>query len=242
MTNEFTNFICLTGAARQILERRTVSFDSVVIPSRNRQFRSMRRLNKGAFLKNWLSRLSLLLLVMLTASAAFAQKTSTTFDKNFDFSGHKRYAWLQNHLMTHQHPDTNEMMDLKIVKSVNQTLIARGFVEVKDKPDFYIYYDGGSDMEVKAGGQARANSTPLTPADRTPTYGLGNGPALAPSTWLKVNGQIVFYVTDESRKIIWETTYNKTFRDPNKAIRNLDKEVTELVSKSFKEFPPNTKK
>jgi len=71
---------------------------------------------------------------------------------------------------------------------------------------------------------------------------LGNGPALAPSTWLKVNGQIVFYITDESRKIIWETTYNKTFRDPNKAIRNLDKEVTELVSKSFKEFPPNTKK
>jgi len=57
-----------------------------------------------------------------------------------------------------------------------------------------------------------------------------------------VNGQIVFYVVDESEKIIWETKYNKTFRDPNKAIRNLDKEVTELVSKSFKDFPPNSKK
>ncbi len=193
--------------------------------------------------RNWVCHVDLLLFfVMLTTQIAFAQKTSTTFNKSFDFSGHKRYAWGQNHLMTRQHPDTNEIMDLKIVKVVNQTLIARGFVEVKDKPDFYIYYDGGSDMQVRSGGQERANSTPLTPGDRTPMYGLGNGPALAPSTWLKVNGQIVFYIADESKKILWETTYSKTFRDPNKAIRNLDKEVSELVSKSFKDFPPNTKK
>ena len=195
-----------------------------------------------SLIRNRACHLSLLFLVMLTAQIAFAQKTSTTFDKDFDFSGHKRYAWRQNHLMTHQHPDTNEMMDLKIVKAVNQTLIARGFVEVKDKPDFYINYDGGSDMQISAGGPAQANSTPLSPVDRAPTYGLGNGPALAPATWLKVNGQIVFYIVDESRKILWETTYNKTFRDPNKAIRNLDKEVNELVSKSFKDFPPGPKK
>jgi len=97
--------------------------------------------------------LSLLFFIMLTAPIAFAQKTSTTYDKTFDFSGHKRYAWRENHLMTHQHPDTNEMMDLKIVKAVNQTLIARGFVEVKDRPDFYINYDGaqtcGSVLEVR---------------------------------------------------------------------------------------------
>lgn len=192
--------------------------------------------------RNRTSHLGLLLLVMLTAPFAFAQKTSTTFDKSFDFSGHKRYAWLQNHLMTHQHPDTNEMMDLKIVKAVNQTLIARSFVEVKDKPDFFIYYDGGADMQLSAGGKAQANSTPLSPVDRAPTYGLGNGPALAPATWLKVNGQIEFYMTDELGKILWQTTYNKTFRDPDKALRNLDKEVSELVSKSFKDFPPNAKK
>jgi hypothetical protein len=193
-------------------------------------------------LRIWVCPVGLLLLVVLTAPIAFAQKTSTSFDKNFDFSGHKRYAWGQNHLMTRQDPDTNEIMDLKIVKAVNQTLVARGFVEAKDKPDFYIYYDGGSDMQARAGGQDRVNSTAATPGDRTPTYGLGNGPALAPSTWLKVNGQIVFYIADQSKKIVWETTYSKTFRDPNKAIRNLDKEVAELVSKSFKEFPPNAKK
>jgi Domain of unknown function (DUF4136) len=188
------------------------------------------------------SRLSLVFFALLGASFAFAQKTSTIFDKNFDFSEHKRYSWRQNRLMTRQHPDTNEIMDLKIVRAVNQTLIAKGFVEVKENPDFYIYYDGGGDTQVAVGGVNRANSTPLTPTDRTATYGLGNGPALAPSTWLKVNGQIVFYMTVESKKTIWETTYSKTFRDPDKALRNFDKVVNELVSKSFKDFPPNAKK
>src|SRR5438045_9494691 len=91
---------------------------------------------------NRVCRLSFMFLTMLAAPIAFAQKTSTIFDKNFDFSGHKRYSWRQNRLMTRQHPDTNEIMDFKIVKAVNQALVAKGFVEVKDKRDFYMYSAG----------------------------------------------------------------------------------------------------
>src|SRR5258705_5287948 len=116
--------------------------------------------------RNWACGLSMLFLLMLVVQVAFAQKISTTFDKNFDFSGHKRYAWRQNRLMTRQHPDTNEDMALKIVRVVNQTLIARGFVEVKDKPDFYIYYDGCGHMQITPDGPSPANSTTLTPTHR----------------------------------------------------------------------------
>jgi hypothetical protein len=191
---------------------------------------------------NFAYHLRLLCLAMLAIPLASAQSSSTAFDKNFDFSEHKRYAWGQNHLVTRQHPDTNEVMDLKIVKEVNQILIARGFAEVKEKPDFYIYYDGGGDTDFREGEKAQANSMPLSPDERTPTYGLGNGPALAPSTWLKVNGKIVFYVTDATRKTVWETTYKKTFHDPQKALRDMDKVVRDLVSKSFKDFPPKSQK
>jgi len=197
------------------------------------------------FFEHGVRRLAFLLLggAILIAPVAFSQKVSTKSAGNFDFTEHKRYAWRENRLLTRQHPDVNEEMDLKIVRVVNQTLLLKGFIDVKEKPDFYIYYDGGGDTQLDAGGQAQANSTPLAPNDRTPTYGLGNGPALAPSTWLKVNGQIVFHILDaESRTPVWETTYSKTFRDPNKAIRNLDKEVNELVSKSFKDFPQKSKK
>lgn len=173
---------------------------------------------------------------------ASAQKTDTKFDDRYDFSGHKRYQWRENRLMTRQNPDTNELMDLKIVKAVNQFLASKGFAEVKEKPDFFLFYDGGGNSQVGVGGATQAGSGPATTADLSPNYGLGNGPTLAPTTWLKVNGQIVFHmVAADSQKPVWETTYSKTFRDPDKALRNLDKEVNELVSKSFKDFPPKMK-
>jgi len=188
-------------------------------------------------------RLGALTCILVVSPAIFAQKTSTNFDPNFDFSQHKHYAWRENRLMTRQSPDTNEVMDLKIVKGVNQILASRGFVEVKDNPDFYVYYDGGGDMYAATSGSSKADSGPQTPANPAPTYGLGNGPSMAPSTWLKVNGQIVFHLIDpNSKKIVWETTYKKTFHDPQKAIRNMDKVVDELVTKSFKDFPPKPKK
>jgi uncharacterized protein DUF4136 len=180
-------------------------------------------------------------LFLLVATSVFAQKISTSYDDKFNFSQHKRYTWRENRLVTRQHPDTNEVMDLKIVKAVNQTLHAKGFVEVKEKPDFYLYYDGGGDARAVGGGEGRVNSTPVAPNDLTPTYGLGNGPTVAPSTWLKVKGEIMFHMIGaETRQPVWETIYSKTFHDPDKALRNMDKEVDQLVSKSFKDFPPKS--
>ena len=179
---------------------------------------------------------------MSVTLTALAQKTNTKFDEQYNFSQHKRYKWRENRLVTRQNPDTNEVMDLKIVKAVNQKLGSKGFVEVQDKPDFYVYYDGGGDAQIGAGGANLAGSGPTTSADLSPSYGLGNGPTLAPSTWLKLKGQIEFHIVDAgSQKSVWETTYSKTFRDPDKALRNMDKEVNELVSKSFKDFPPKAK-
>ena len=185
----------------------------------------------------------LLVCLMLACTTVSAQKVNTTSDPAFDFSRHKRYAWLENRLVTRQNPDTNEVMDLKIVKAVNRTLTAKGFVEVNHQPDFYVYYDGGGESDLAAASVARANSAPTQPNDRTPTYGLGNGPAMAPGTWLKVNGQISFRMTDAaSKRQVWSATYAKTFHDPDKALRNMDKEVNELVARSFKNFPPNPKR
>ena len=181
---------------------------------------------------------AILMCFVLACANASAQKVSTTSNPAFDFSQHRRYAWLENRLVTRQHPDTNEVMDLKIVEAVNRTFAAKGFTEDKKNPDFYISYDGGGESDLITAPAATANSTPVQPNDRTPTYGLGNGPAMAPGTWMKVNGRISFRVTDASKKQVWSTTYVKTFHDPDKALRNMDKEVNEMVTKSFKKFPP----
>ncbi len=188
-----------------------------------------------------------LFLVLISASAlsvcAAAQKVDTKSDNLYNFSEHQHYQWRQNRLFTRQNPDTNAVMDIKIVKAVNQNLAAKGFVEVSEKPDFYLYYSGGGDIRMGAGGATQAGSGPVTTADIAPDYGIGDGPTLAPTTWMKVSGQIVFHVVDAaSNKPVWVTTYSKTFRDPDKALRNMDKEVSELVTKTFKDFPPKEKK
>ena len=180
---------------------------------------------------------------VFAGQAAFAQKVSTEVDDKYDFGEHKRYAWRGNRLMTRQNPDTNEVMDRKIVKAVNELLVVKGFVEVNETPDFYISYDGGGNVQLGAGGASQAGSGPTTSANIAPDYGMGNGPTLSPTTWMKENGQIEFHIVDAlAQKPVWETTYSKHFRDPDKALKNMDKEVNELVTKSFKDFPPKAKK
>ena len=181
--------------------------------------------------------------VLVFAQGVLAQKVSTTADDKYSFAEHKRYAWRGNRLTTRQNPDTNEVMNIKIVKAVNQQLAAKGFVEVQEKPDFYIFYDGGGNVKLGEGGADQVGSGPTTSADIGPDYGMGNGPTLSPTTWMKVNGQIEFHIVDATaKKAVWETTYSKNFRDPDKALKNMDKEVNELVTKSFKDFPPKEKK
>jgi len=187
--------------------------------------------------------LGLFVCAVLYAPSTGAQKVSITADPNYSFSEHKRYAWRENRLQTRQNPDTNQVMDTKIVNSVNRLLASKGFVEVKENPDFYLHYDAGGQADIGVGGTDPLNTNSGSPSDAAPTYGLGQGPNLAPSTWLTLKGQIVFHLVDaNTKKQVWESTYRKSFRDPDKAMREMDKEVNELVEKSFKEFPPKNKK
>ena len=179
----------------------------------------------------------------ILAAGAWAQKVNTTFDEKYDFAEQKRYQWRGNRLVTQQNPDTNAVMDRKIVRNVNELLKSKGFVEVQENPDFYLSYDGGGNLNMAAGGENNAGAGPKTSADVQPDYGALGGPSLAPSTWLKVNGVIEFHLVDaKTKKAVWETTYSKTFKDRDKALKDMDKEVNELVTKSFKEFPPKAKK
>ena len=52
-----------------------------------------------------------------------------------------------------------------------------------------------------AGATTQAGSGPVTTADIAPDYGIGDGPRrCAPTTWMKVSGQIVFHVALTQRR------------------------------------------
>jgi len=46
----------------------------------------------------------------------------------------------------------------------------------------------------------------------------------------------------KSKIVIWEGTATKKWNDPQKARKNEDKEIKQIVTKSFKDFPPKGRK
>jgi hypothetical protein len=55
-------------------------------------------------------------------------------------------------------------------------------------------------VHLAAGGASQAGSGPIATATFAPDYGLGNGPTLSPSTWMKANGQIEFHIVDATAR------------------------------------------
>ena len=171
--------------------------------------------------------------LLFLASPSAAQKVTTTVDDNFDFKSAKRYAWGRNHIITRQGKANDALIDQKIVQDVNQTLAAKGFIEDSANPDFYISYDAGSsDLSVSVEGPQMSHPVVST-ATIGPVYGIPQ------NVWYSVDGQITFHMVDaKSKKPIWTTQATKKIRDPHKGMKDMPKQVEQIVSKAFKKFPP----
>ena len=171
--------------------------------------------------------------LMFAVFPSAAQKVTTTADSNFDFRTAKRYAWGQNHIITRQGKKNDALIDEKIVQDVNQTLAAKGFIEDPANPDFYISYDAGSsDLAVSVEGPQMSHPVVST-ATIGPVYGIPQ------NVWYSVDGLITFHMVDaKSKKPIWTAQATKKIRDPHKGMKDMPKQVEQIVSKAFKKFPP----
>lgn len=179
-----------------------------------------------------------------------AQRVTTEWAKGFDFRKLRRFAWRKNNLVTVRHPEDNEMLDLKIMRLITQKLASIGIVEDSTNPDFYFFYHAGPGDE----GLQVAAATPegldsIQPPALSPTggrntwsAGAGSTAGIAPNVWYSVQGKFVFYAVDcKSKMVIWQGTATKKWHDPQKARKNEDKEIQQIVDKSFKDFPPRMK-
>ena len=194
--------------------------------------------------------LAILLVWLVTARPSSPQNVKTAFAKDYNFGGLKRFAWKNNHLMTNRHPDDNKLLDQKIMRVVTQDLAAKGIVEDAANPDFYLFYHAGPGEEgLQVGASAPAGIESIQPAEINPAgtsmwaAGAGTNVGFAPNVWYSVQGKFVFFALDaKTKEVIWEGTATKKWNDPQKARKNEDKEIRQVVDKSFKEFPPKGKK
>jgi Domain of unknown function (DUF4136) len=174
--------------------------------------------------------------LLLIAFISAAQKVTTTADKTFDFKTAKRYAWGQNHIITRQGRASDALIDQKIVEDVNRTLAAKGFVEDPKNPDFYISYDaGGSNLSAKVEG-AYSPAAPASTAAPTAIYDIRQ------NVWYSVDGHVTFHIVDaKSNKPVWTALATKKIHDPHKGMKDMPKQVEQIVSKALQKFPPSTK-
>jgi hypothetical protein len=174
--------------------------------------------------------------LLFTPSIAVAQKIKTTTNSDFDFASNKKYAWGKNHIITRQGPQNDALIDQKIVQDVNHILATKGFIEDRTNPDFLISYDAGAgdlstDIEGVYSGPPPGANEPIAPI-----YGVPQ------NIWYSVDGHITFHlVTAKSKQPIWTASAKKTIRDPHKGMKDMEKQVEQFVSKTFKSFPPPKK-
>jgi hypothetical protein len=158
-----------------------------------------------------------------------AQKVTTNFDKSFDFTNHRRYAWGQG-------KQNDALIDQKIVQDVNRNLRDKDFVEDSSNPDFFISYEAGAaDLASDVEG-FHATPAPRLNEPQGPVYGIPQ------NVWYSVDGHVVFHLVDaKSNQPVWTGTATKKIRAPHKGMKDMEKQVEQIVSKTFKSFPPRAK-
>jgi hypothetical protein len=153
-----------------------------------------------------------------------------------DLSKSAKYAWRENQILARQTPEVIGRIDQAFKKAIDTELTQKGYLQDPKAPDFFIHVEGGPDFESKVGANtdiARPNET---------IYRSQNTTGAGVNAFLVVISQIRIVATDpSSEKAVWQAESTKKYKDPNKAIRNLDEEVSGIVRKAMKGFPVRKK-
>ena len=169
-------------------------------------------------------------IVLLFASASFAQQVKTDYDRSANFSQYKTYSW--------EKVQTQDQLWVDRIKdAVNTALAAKGLTPVESGGDVAIvaiemtknqqtlntFYDGfGGGWGWRRGG------------------GFGGfGDATTTTENYKVGTLVVDLFDAHTKTLLWRGSASDTLSDKSdKNIKNLDKSV----QKMFNHFPPGEKK
>ena len=173
-----------------------------------------------------------LLLVLLFAIGARAQKVKVSAAKGVDFSKFKTYSWEPHGAVAHP------MLAADIVGAIEEQMKAKGLELVATDPDLVIQVYGSVDQE----------STYYT---NDPLYGATGGippfdPSLAGPALIGMygnttvtihKGQMVVDLLDfANRKLVWRGMAQDNLDAHNK--NKLLDQVNGAIAKMFKEYPP----
>jgi hypothetical protein len=175
-----------------------------------------------------------LLLVLLSASFAWAQKIKVGYDKSTDFSQFKTYAWLP-----HQGPETIPLLHAKIRLDIDYELEQKGLRKVESDPDVLVTYQAGVNTQsaLPAYDTGYTASGGIPPPNTT----MWGGSLPASSIDQVVKGTLAVTLVDARHKqTVWSGTV-KAKVDYDKQEKMFD-QVGKAITEMFKKYPPGKEK
>jgi hypothetical protein len=160
-----------------------------------------------------------ILLSLLAASAAYAQKVTVEFDQAADFSHYKTFAIRDGQLNSKNAALNSELVKKQIDADIERALTARGLTMVSGKSDLNVRYRFGSAHKAEI--------------ERYPAgwRGLGTRVVRVPYT----EGTLVIDLRDPStRSLVWRGIASEEKSDASKIEGKLD----DMVRKAIEKYPP----
>jgi len=162
------------------------------------------------------------LLALLAALAAQAQKISVEFDPAVDFARYKTFAIRDGQLNSRNPALNSELTKKRIDAAIQRSLAAKGLTMAMGPSDLNVRYRLGS---------ARKTEVEAYPAG---WRGWGTRVVRVPYT----EGTLVIDLRDPgTRSLVWRAIAREEKRDARKIEGKLD----DMVKKSFEKYPPKPK-
>ena len=163
-----------------------------------------------------------LLLTLLAAAGAFAQKITVEFDQAADFSKYKTFAIRDGQLNSKNPALNSELVKKQIEAGIERALTAKGLTLAAEGSDLNVRYRFGS---------ARRTEVETYPAG---WRGWGTRVVRVPYT----EGTLVIDLRDPStRSLVWRGIASQNKSDATKIEGKLD----DMVRKSLEKYPPKPK-
>jgi hypothetical protein len=163
--------------------------------------------------------MAMLILSLLAAHGAFAQKVTVEFDQAADFSKYKTFAIRESQLNSKNPALNSDLAKKRINADIEKVLTAKGLMEVSGPSDLNVRYTFGT---------ARKAEVESYPAG---WYGRGTRLVRVPYS----EGTLVIDLRDPgTRSLVWRAVASEEKSDSSKIEGKLD----DMVKKSMEKYPP----
>lgn len=171
---------------------------------------------------------------IIASAPAIAQKVKSNYDKSFDFTSYKRYAWGSNYLLlARQPPQDKPKINSAIIDSINRNLQAKGFILDQQNPQIIINYEAGGSAKADVGSLPS-----LTDAGYV-DWNWGMAAGTSSDVWVYTMAKVHITVKDAANhRPVWQSLTSEKIHDTTKMMNDLKSSVDHFIAKALKDFPP----